>query len=183
MVYRYPEFADVKSIHQKKGRRYSMEIEYSAGGSKTLVVIQKNPSRANADVSDHTINRVLNYLYRNRGKYSCLKEIRKVVFLNLIPWYETYSDRLVRMQKELDDPENLQTIEAWLSTGNPCIIAWGNAPKGLGDPYGMLAEQVLTLLGKYGNKVCHVGGLTRLGYPRHGQIWGYSDALQPIKKM
>jgi len=181
MAYTYPEFANVTRIHQEAGRRYSMEIELNPGGSKTFIVIQKNPSRANAEVSDHTINRVLNYLYRNQGKYASLEGLQKVVFLNLIPWYETYSDRLAEKQTELSDPKNLHTIEASLSSGNPCIIAWGNPPKGLGKPYAALAEKVLGLLERYGNSVYHVGGLTHLGYPRHGQIWGYTDPLRNIK--
>ncbi len=183
MAYTYPEFATLVSIRQEPGKRYSMEIEVDPGGSKTFVVIQKNPSRANAAVSDHTINRVLNYLYRNRGTYDCLKGIQRVVFLNLIPWYETYSHRLSERGTTLEDPENLEVIKTCLSSGNPCIIGWGNPPKGLGKPYEALSGKVLSLLELYGNSMYHVGGLTRLGYPRHGQIWGYTDPLRPLKKM
>ena len=181
MAYTYPEFARVQSIQQERGKRYSVGIDLDSGGSRTLVVIQKNPSRANAEVSDHTINRVLNYLHRNQEKYACLQGIQKVVFLNLIPWYQTYSDRLVENQKELSDPRNFGTIEAFLRTSDPCIIAWGNPPKALRKPYDSLVEKVLALLGKFGNTTYHVGGLTRLGYPRHGQIWGYDDPLRNIK--
>ena len=181
MAYTYPKFAKVLRIHQAQGKRYRMEIEIDPTGSGTFVVIQKNPSRANAEVSDHTLNRVLNYLYLNREKNACLRGVRRVVFLNLIPWYETYSDRLIEKENQLYDPENLRTIAAHLGSGDPCIIAWGNPPKGLGKPYASLAEKVLGLLGRYGNSVYHVGGLTRLGYPRHGQIWGYTDPLRNIK--
>ena len=181
MAYTYPEFATVLSIRQESGKRYSMEIELDSTGGQTWVVIQKNPSRANAEVSDHTINRVLNYLHRNRGKYPCLQGIGRVIFLNLIPWYETYSDRLIKKENQLYDPENLSTIAAYLSSGDPCIIAWGNPPKGLACPYAELSEKVLTLLHGFGNSVYHVGAFTRLGYPRHGQIWGYTDPMRNIK--
>ncbi|MEJ2583882.1 MAG: DUF1643 domain-containing protein [Robiginitalea sp.] len=183
MAYTYPEFASVRSIRQEAGKRYRMDIEIGPEGDDTFVVIQKNPSRANAEVSDHTINRVLNYLYHNREKYACLQGIGKVVFLNLIPWYETYSDRLVKRDKVLSDSKNLRVIEACLSTGSPCIIAWGNPPRGLGKPYTALSEKVCNLLRKFSNPVYHVGSMTRLGYPRHGQIWGYHDPLRDIKKM
>ena len=181
MAYTYPQFARVSSIRQEVGKRYSMEIDFDSEGSQTWVVIQKNPSRADSRVSDHTINRVLNYLYRSREKYPCLQRVGRVVFLNLIPLYETYSDRLAKKDKVLEDPENLKTIEAYLSKGSPCIIAWGNPPKGLRKPYEVLSEKVQSLFGKYGNSVYHVGRLTRLGYPRHGQIWGYADAIGNIK--
>ena len=181
MAYTYPQFARVSSIRQEVGKRYSMEIDFDSEGSQTWVVIQKNPSRADSRVSDHTINRVLNYLYRNQGKYPCLQGIGRVVFLNLIPWYETYSERLRKREKELSDPENLKTIEAYLSAGNPCIIAWGNPPTGLAQPYAVVSEDVRTLLSRFGNSVYHVGALTRLGYPRHGQIWGYTDPMRKLK--
>lgn len=183
MAYTYPEFATLVRIHQEPGKRYSMVIEVDPGGSKTFVVIQKNPSRANAEVSDHTINRVLNYLYRNRGSHEYLKGIQRVVFLNLIPWYETYSHRLAERGAVLEDPQNLGAIKSFLSPGDPCIIAWGNPPKGLGQPYGVLSARVRSLLERYGNCTYHVGGLTRLGYPRHGQIWGYKDPMYALKKM
>jgi hypothetical protein len=181
MGYTYPDFARVISIYQEAGKRYSMEIELDSEGRKTFIVIQKNPSRANAEVSDHTINRVLNYLHRNRVKYPCLQGIQKVVFLNLIPWYQTYSHRLAEKLNDLSDPKNLSTIEAFLRTGDSCIIGWGNPPIGLKGPYDFLVNKVLTLLGKYSNPIYHVGELTRLAYPRHGQIWGYTDPLQNIK--
>lgn len=183
MAYTYPDFATLINVRQEPGRRYSMEIEVDPGGSKTFVVIQKNPSRANAGVSDHTINRVLNYLYRNRACYDCLKGIQHVVFLNLIPWYETYSDRLAAKGALLEDPRNLDVIKAFLSAGNPCIIAWGNPPKGLRKLHEALSAEVLRLLGRYGNSRYHIGELTRLGYPRHGQIWGYTDPMHSLKKM
>jgi hypothetical protein len=183
MAYTYPKFAKVLRIHQAQGKRYRMEIEIDPTGSGTFVVIQKNPSRANAEVSDHTINRVLNYLYLNREKNACLRGVRRVVFLNLIPWYETYSDRLIEKEKELYDPKNLSVIAAYLSSGDPCIIAWGNPPKGLREAYKSLTGNVLALLSKHSNPLYHVGEFTRLGFPRHGQIWGYTDPMRNIKLM
>jgi hypothetical protein len=178
MPYTYPPFARVVSIEQEDGKRYRLEIELHAPGRQTWVVIQKNPSRADTRVSDHTINRVLNYLHRNRERYPALRGIGRVVFLNLIPWYETYSERLVRKENALSEPENLKAIEESLKDGNPCIIAWGNPPARLSKAYSKLSDQVLKLLGEFGNPTFQVGPLTRLGYPRHGQIWGYADPLR-----
>lgn len=179
MAYRYPPFAKIISISQQDGKRYSLEVSLEAQGKGSLVVIQKNPSRANDQVSDHTINRVLNYVQGNRNRYSALEEVGCVVFLNLIPWYETYSRKLVRKQDRLADPVNMETISQYLANSGPCIIAWGNPPAGLQDPYIELCTEVMIILKKYGNPVFHVGALTRLNQPRHGQIWGYEDKLSP----
>lgn len=180
MPYKYPPFARVTEVVQDTGRRYRLEVEMDTPGDTPCIVIQKNPSRANPLVSDHTVNRVLNYLWRNRGRYPCLGGIGRVVFLNLIPWQETYSHRLVEKWAGQPDETNLRTIQERLGTGSPCIIAWGNPPAGLGKPYAALSEKVLELLAASGTPTYRVGPLTRLGYPRHGQIWGYEDRLQKL---
>lgn len=180
MPYKYPPFARVTEVVQDTGRRYRLEVEMDTPGDTSWIVIQKNPSRADPRVSDHTVNRVLHYLWRNREKYPCLSGIGRVVFLNLIPWQETYSHRLAKKWKGLPDPRNLQTIAACLGTGSPCLVAWGNPPAGLGKPYAALSEKVLELLSACGTPTYRVGPLTRLGYPRHGQIWGYKDPLQEL---
>lgn len=177
MPHTYPEFARVSSIEQQDGKRYSLQISLVSGGTDVLVVIQKNPSKADRRISDHTINRVLNYIERNRGTCGPLKSVGRVVFLNLIPWYETRSRLLANRAKALVDPENLAVIRRFLDPGSPCIIAWGNPPAGLKAPYESLARKVLEYLRRGGNPVFRVGDLTRLGYPRHGQIWGYGEPL------
>ena len=119
MPYTYPEFAEVTAIQQQGYRRYSLEILLKPPGNQTWLVIQKNPSKASAQVSDHTINRVLNYLHRNRERYKALKLIRKVVFLNLLPWYETFSRELRNRAHPLEDPENLKTLRMYLRKNTP----------------------------------------------------------------
>jgi hypothetical protein len=177
MPYTYPRFATVSAVHEEESRRFSLEVLLGTPGEQTWLVIQKNPSRARKGVSDHTINRVLNYLYRNRERYEILRSIGRVVFLNLIPWYETYSTELKHRKQALKDTANLEIIEGYLKEKHPCLVGWGNPPLGLAAPYGELVEEVVQALGKNTNPIYRVGSLTRLGHPRHGQIWGYADPL------
>lgn len=180
MAYVYPGFVRNISALGAEGKRYSLEAELDLSVSGTCLVIQKNPSKANQGYSDHTINRVLNYIDRNRKQYSVLHQVGKIVFLNLIPWYETYSDKLVLKKEVLIDPENTEFITRYLTSRNPCIIAWGNSPTGLRQIHDRLADGVLGLLRKYNVPTYRVGPLTQLGHPRHGQIWGYTDPLMPL---
>jgi hypothetical protein len=185
MPYLYPDFASVAAIRQEVSKRLSLEIILNTPGEVTWLIIQKNPSKANEAISDHTINRVLNYLFLNRNRYKVLESVGRVVFLNLIPLYETYSSRLAHRNAPLEDIQNLRIIDTYLQPGSPCIIAWGNPPTGLAKPYAQLSEKVLKLLDSTGNPTYRVGELTRLGYPRHGQIWGSADPLQrmdPLRK-
>lgn len=67
-------------------RRFLLEIKLKSRKSeKTVVVIMMNPSKANKEVSDRTINKVIKYIYNN-GK---TKEIGKIVLLNLFVAYKT----------------------------------------------------------------------------------------------
>jgi hypothetical protein len=177
MPYTYPEFAWVIRSEEVPGKRYSLEVGLEEGGEGTCLVIQKNPSKANGHLSDHTINRVLNYIYRNRDRYAVLENVGKVVYLNLIPLYETFSNRLVYKKELAADPVNTRVIFRYLQEGAPSIIGWGNPAPGLARLHNRLAEGVLNSLRRDRSEVYHVGGLTRLGHPRHGQIWGYGDPL------
>ncbi len=180
MPYTYPGFARVIRSEEGPGKRYSLEVGLNTEGTATCLVIQKNPSKANGELSDHTINRVLEYLFRNRDRYPVLEEVGKVVFLNLIPFYETYSHRLAAKLGELPDPANTQVLLRYLREGGLCIAGWGNPAPGLAALHGQLAEGVLDALRHSSCEVYHVGELTRLAYPRHGQIWGYGDRLAPL---
>lgn len=180
MPYSYPGFAKVVLIQEEAGKRYSLEVELDLAGPDTWLIIQKNPSKANAGNSDHTINRVLNYIHKNQDRYPVLSQVGKVVFLNLIPWYETYSNQLIHKGKTLIDPQNIRTIGKYLSGQNPCIIAWGNPAAGLTQIHESLSREAWERMRQHENPVYHVGSLTRLKFPRHGQIWGYSDPLISI---
>ena len=139
-----------------------------------IVVILKNPSRASEDVSDKTVYTVAKYIFRN------LKEIGKIIVLNLMPFYETYSEKLIE-HPEIIDVENFKHIDSFTKNYNKTIIAWGNNPKGFAkDKYDELIDKVFKLLQKHKNNIFYVDKFSKLGYPKHGQVWKYADVIHPF---
>ncbi|WP_445382892.1 DUF1643 domain-containing protein [Robiginitalea sp. IMCC43444] len=180
MPYTYPDFVTRIQIDEVPNKRLALQIGLKGTGKKKLLVIQKNPSRANSHISDHTVNRVLNYCNRNRDLYPQLKEVGNLEFLNLIPYYLTDSRKLRKLPFKIVDEENLKRVELAIKTSDYGILAWGNPPLGLRQDYELLKQKVFAYLHHYLLHTYYVGSLSASGNPKHGQIWGYSDPLLPF---
>jgi hypothetical protein len=138
----------------------------------------KNPSRATLEVSDKTVFNVCNYIFLNKNDRAELKNIGKIIILNLIPFYETYSKELVVLKDKIVDPVNLETIRKYTSNNSKVLIAWGNHPEKLFNEYEILKQKVFQILKDNNNKVYYVDKLSATGNPKHAQIWGYDNALK-----
>lgn len=86
MTYKYKDYVHVCKMELDKNKDCRFLIVYNLDGgnkSEKALIIMKNPSKANFDISDQTINNVLEYMHEFR--YS------KVYIMNLIPIYGTNS--------------------------------------------------------------------------------------------
>ncbi len=181
-VYRHPDFVtktEDKRI-EKENKRLWLSLNIDNSLKESLLVIMKNPSRATKDISDKTVYTVTNYVHKNRGKYSQLKDIGTVIIVNLIPYYETDSSLLATSDLKIIDEENIQTIYNLSSIHKNVIIAWGDHPKGLYKEYEELKRITLDKLKSNKNNVFFVDKLSNNGNPKHGQIWGYENKLIPF---
>jgi hypothetical protein len=177
-VYRYPEFVITVFIKKTTEKRYWLHLKIDSEKKDTIVVLLKNPSRADQNISDKTVFNVCNYIYRNREKYEVLKNIGNILILNLIPHYCTDSADLKSLQESIVDSENLKYIHDFSKKYKNIIIAWGNAPSGLQNKYKDLANTVMEILANNQNCLYYVDKLSALGNPKHGQVWSYKDALR-----
>jgi len=182
-VYKHPEFvtttADRRIVEQNKRLWLTLTIDETKKDS--IIVILKNPSRATKDISDKTVSTVTKYIYNNRSKYKQLKNIGTVIILNLIPFYETYSEKLAASESGIIDKENLKTIRVFTSNHKTVIAAWGDHPKGLAAEYEELKNMVLQIIKNNKNDLYYVDKLSKKGNPKHGQVWGYGDLLHTYK--
>ncbi len=121
------------------------------------------------------------YVYKNREKYTVLKKVGTIIFLNLIPFYETYSDQLKTLGLNLIDKKNQDIIIEITSKHKNVIVAWGNHPKGLSEVFDQLKKSTIDILRKNKNNVFYVDKLTKNGNPKHGQVWSYSNELLSFK--
>ncbi|MBT8184060.1 MAG: DUF1643 domain-containing protein [Eudoraea sp.] len=181
-VYQYPDF--VKDIRLKKNndKRYWLRLIIDQKKTEGILVILKNPSRANQMISDKTVYNVANYIYRNRRKHDDLQDIGDITILNLIPNYLTDSGRLQNFRNTLIDPENLSILTEFCRNCKKVIIAWGNPPKGLYKEYQVLVQSVMRILHENKNQIYYVDKMSLSGHPKHGQVWGYDDMLRKYKK-
>ncbi|MCC6548778.1 MAG: DUF1643 domain-containing protein [Ignavibacteriaceae bacterium] len=180
-VYLHPEFVKRPvTLKRTEDKRYWLRMKFDNAGKNTVVVILKNPSRATGDVSDKTVFNVANYIYRNSRTNPLLKGAGSVIILNLIPAYETYSERLKMRTEPLADKENLKYIKRFTREASVIITAWGDAPKGLEQEYTALRDEVLEIFSVAGKEIYYVDKLSKKGNPKHGQIWGYADKMKKI---
>ena len=177
-VYNYPDFVTDVTLNKTDTKRYWLKLNIDDTKDETIIVILKNPSRANKTISDKTVYNVSQYIFRNRVSNPILEDIGTIIILNLIPNYETYSEKLAELEHGIISKENLNIIEELTAQHNKVIIAWGNAPKGLKKDYDILRERTLEILNKNENSVFYVDKLSKQFNPKHGQIWGYADELK-----
>lgn len=176
-VYKYPDFITDITLEKTDTKRYWLKLVFDESKKETVVLILKNPSRANKEVSDKTVYNVSSYIYKNRDKYPEFKDVGSIIILNLIPNYQTYSDQLEPLKNEIIDPENLAVLKRFTSQCENVIIGWGNHPRGLYKEYQQLKTNVMDILSDNINKVLYVDKMSKAGNPQHGQVWGYKDAL------
>ncbi|MDR6726056.1 hypothetical protein J2W91_004562 [Paenibacillus amylolyticus] len=160
---------------------------------KTAVVIMKNPSKAGRRdplsteeirrISDETIYRVLDYLYKHSEIFS------SVVILNLYANYASVlKDDEVKLKNsqenivyKLTDNDSLvkndaviANIIAELKDGDRVIAAWGGYPglKGFQGTYRERVTKVRELMKD--KELWRVGDIVRKGtqiFPQHGSQW------------
>ena len=180
-VYKYPAFIQKVTLLNDEEKRYWLNLKIDNSKQENITIILKNPSRANKEISDKTVYNVANYIYRNQSRYPELKNIGNITILNLIPYYQTYSEKLKILKETIIDQENLNTINNFTKKNNKVIIAWGNHPSGLFNEYESLKNSVMNILRINQCKIFYVDKFSQAGNPKHGQIWGYANELKEFR--
>ncbi len=159
----------------KKGFRFTLEIEWDESKQK-FIIIMMNPSRADHQYSDETVNRVIGFAKEN----TTLVGYGGVIAMNICPVYATNPDKLLEI-KEYHFDENRKYIGSCLAN-NPnsiIILGYGDYPIKKSDIF----QKEVDWLDKQikGRKVFHVGSLTKLKNPRHPLGWSYKNSLNLLR--
>ena len=179
-VYKYPDFITDITLEKTDTKRYWLKLKFDESKKEAIAVILKNPSRADNFVSDKTVYNVSSYIYKNRNRYPEFKDVGEIVILNLIPIYQTYSEKLEPLKDNVIDQNNLDHINRFSSQCNNVIIAWGNHPQGLFKEYEELKNKVMNILSANNNKVIYVDKLSKADDPKHGMVWSHKDVLKRL---
>jgi len=133
---KYKKYVDFENIliEQEKGYRYSLFIPYKNSventvKNKTVLVIMRNPSKADLDYSDRTTNNVLAF---------CNDKYNGVYITNLYPYYETDSKKVKKfINSTLYDKKmkkNYAALKGLIKSVDDVIVAWGTN-KNIGREY------------------------------------------------
>ena len=121
-IYKHQNFILEKKFKRTETKRYWLELTLNEKSTENLIVIMKNPSRATLEVSDKTVFNVCNYIFLNKNNINEMKNIGKIIILNLIPYFETYSKELKMLKDKIVDLENLNFINTFTSENKRVII-------------------------------------------------------------
>ncbi|WP_276624478.1 DUF1643 domain-containing protein [Syntrophomonas wolfei] len=177
-IHQYREYVDKENItfkgNKKSGYRYLLTVPLNNKVNKKILVIMKNPSKANKRISDLTINRVLTFCYKEG--YS------KVFIMNLYSYYATDSKELAQLMKNGQEVKaiganNDKVLKSVLKNVDEIIVAWGSNTFGLTKQYKQRIRQVINLI-KDKNLYYVEASAGKGWYPRHAQVWSVKSEIK-----
>lgn len=178
MIHRYSDYVDKEKISFKgnieENIRYLLRIPLKNSGNKKVLVVMKNPSKANAEISDLTINRVLTFC--NNEGYS------EVSIMNLFAYYSTNSGKIAKLIKNDEikkaiGNDNDSIMKNILVEVNDVIIGWGSNTFGCTREYKKRIKQVVEIIKD--KKIYYLEKLGGKGwYPRHAQVWSVNQGIK-----
>lgn len=161
----------------EKNERYLLTIPLKNTGNKTVLVIMKNPSKANSEISDRTINNVLKFCSR--------KGYREVNIMNLFSYYSTdplgitnliYEGKYAKAVGE----ENNKILEITLKNIDEVIVAWGGNSINRANHYNKRIKDVLNIIKN--KNLFYVENISKDGlYPKHPQVWSVNHEIEMYK--
>ena len=167
----YVDVRNIRACFSQCGEyRYLLTIPYNSEENRAEVisVILKNPSSADENSADNSVNRAENYVYR---KFPKCRELR---ILNLFAYRATNVEELqARISQEGFDsavgPENDRFLRTSFCNSTCIIAAWGDPGKIDKAHYRCRVEQVHQILQPYAERLLKVVS----PYPRHALKWAY----------
>ncbi|MED3962840.1 DUF1643 domain-containing protein [Niallia taxi] len=196
----FSKYIDVEHIHTEPNTidasdlyRYSISMPFKERHqSKKAIVIMKNPSKAGKfdmkfqrKLSDETIYRVTDYLYKHEQNFS------NVIILNLFAIYSSIFDKNVKEDllygnnnMEINNRVIISTLKE-MQEDDIVIAAWGGYPNraGFRDNYRERVKEVMTLLD--GITLWSVGELVKTDsryFPQHGLNWYDYEEFKELKR-
>lgn len=117
--------------------RYLLKVKLNNDFPDTLTIAMMNPSKADENCSDDTVNKVIEFVYRkNSCKKSLIRNIGYIYIVNIFPAYEPNSGNVQEKLEEIISERKLDLMqqrnkiafEDALSESQKVILAWGDVP-------------------------------------------------------
>lgn len=164
-------------MDKTRNLRYLLEVPLYSKSNRSVLVIMKNPSLANKSESDHTINNVLKYCYK--------ENYRRIYIMNLYSFYSTKSSGIAQLIKEGNEEkavgeQNDEFLSQVLNDADQVIAAWGSNTFGCTQQYKERIKQVTAIINK--KDTFYVESVSKCGwYPKHAQVWSVNKDIKRSK--
>ncbi|MDQ0972420.1 hypothetical protein QFZ31_002298 [Neobacillus niacini] len=159
--------------------RYFLSIELKNASNKIATFIMMNPSKADQNISDITVNKLIKFAFtKGRGNIGIIQ------IVNLFPFYETNSPNLQAIINRVQN-NNTLNLEDIISNNNNIIfksleeskwtiLAWGDPSENIDiDLHQTQCRSIIKHIKNIDNSNIYVikthykNILTNNGYPRH----------------
>lgn len=152
--------------------RYTLSLPYykENGRIKTAAVVLKNPSSADKEKADKTVQNVAKVIYKT------FHDVGKVEILNMFALRGTFPKDVQSAYdngKNIVGAENDRHFEEILSRSSYVVIAWGGAAPIKGSIYNRRIDEVTRIIEKScpGGKIFRKSGRGSDSYPFHACYW------------
>lgn len=182
-MYKYKDYINIPGIliREECGKyRYYLGVPFKSNEKNTkALVILKNPSKANQNQSDHTINNVLKFCEQHYGY---------VHIMNLFPYYSTdpdgVNDFIHSNEYARCMDKNINVLKEKITIAGEIIIAWGGNSIKNKCEYDKVINSVLEIIKK--NKRATLAVRIKSSsvirkYPWHAQVWAVNHDLETYK--
>jgi hypothetical protein len=164
-------------IDESINSRYLLVAEFDNDNIEAVAIIMKNPSKANKEKSDKTVNNVLEVAYR--------EGFGKVYILNLYSYYsQDVKDikELINANDEEDFNKNDECIQDVIKQVDKVIVGWGTiqGSRSFLQKYNNRVKRVYELIQHKELKVIDED-FTNSNYPKHPQTLALNSSKVTLK--
>lgn len=144
MIFRHIEGVSVDAVFANcKKYRYKLSIQDDdSSGSETVCVIMQNPSVANAEIADKSVQ-FLEKLIFTKG-YNEFRNVKKIIIVNQFALIQTNDFK--GLESDIGENNDGHILEA-IRESNIVLIAWGRD-----NPYSERKKAVNNMLAKHPGK-------------------------------
>ncbi|MGL5258210.1 MAG: DUF1643 domain-containing protein [Proteocatella sp.] len=164
------------SINRDCDFRYSLSVPLRNSHDRSVLVIMKNPSKADNKISDHTINNVIKF---------CNNSYNTVHIMNLFPYYATNPEEIKKFISSDNFSEimeqNISVLSSLLGNVDDIIVAWGGNSIKNKYEYHKAISSVIGEIKRINRKVYAVRKkkcTKNRKYPWHAQVWAVNHDLE-----
>jgi len=166
MIFKHIDSVTTSAIFSKCGLfRYILSAESKiSNGKKTVCAIMQNPSDANAEFADKSVQFLERLIFEK--EYEEFTNVKKLIIVNQFAYIQT--NDFIGAEKYIGH-ENEKYISDAINESDIVLIAWGSS-----NPYEERKQAINSIIAKYSEKIL----LQTKIHPSRGT---YVDFVRPYK--